>query len=202
MGAGHQLRGAILGPERIEEGKRGNLVGELDVGSVSMQFLRAATHTRLTPLDLGQEEWLLQDMMHGGQHDRQAADLLHCRIEVDERMTPIGATRTRPHVRRQHPSLESVAKRPDPGLGNRTAQQEVALLVETPCVIGGETTDLVRVRNSVMATNCRSSSRYLAIPCEPPCANGHRRPIAVAATHDRPAVARFRARRFERRKSI
>jgi hypothetical protein len=103
-----------------------------------MQFLRAAARTRFAPLDLRQEERLLQDMMHGSQHDRQAADLLHCRIEVEQGVAPIGATGNRPHVRGQRAGLEGVAKRPDPGCGNGGAQQQIALIVEQPPVFSVE----------------------------------------------------------------
>ena len=68
MRAGRDPRGAVVGPERVEERERGNRLGELAVGTVSMQVLRAAARARFTPLDLRQEERLLQDMMDGGQH--------------------------------------------------------------------------------------------------------------------------------------
>ncbi len=141
MGARHELRGAVLGPERIEERQGGNRFGELAVGSVAMQLLRAAARPRLTTLDLRQEERLLQDMMNGGQHDRQSANLLHRGIEVEQGMAPIAAAGNRPHLRRQSAGLEGVAKRPDPGLRDSAAQQEITLLVEMPCVPGVEPTD-------------------------------------------------------------
>jgi hypothetical protein len=56
MRARHELRGAVFRTERIEEGKRGDRIGEFAVGSVAMQFLRAAARTRFTPLDLRQED--------------------------------------------------------------------------------------------------------------------------------------------------
>jgi hypothetical protein len=49
--ARHELRGAVLGPERVEERQRGNRIGEVAVGAVSMQLLRAAARPRLTTLD-------------------------------------------------------------------------------------------------------------------------------------------------------
>ena len=106
-----------------------------------MQSLRAAARTRLTPLDLRQEKRLLQEVMNGGQHDRQAANLLHRRIEIEQGMAPIGATRNRPHLRGPRAGLEGVAKLPDPGLGDSAAQEEIALVVETPRVFGVEPTD-------------------------------------------------------------
>jgi hypothetical protein len=39
---------------------------------------------------------LLQEMMNGGQHDRQAAELLHRCIEVELGMAPIAAAGNRP----------------------------------------------------------------------------------------------------------
>src|SRR4051812_46250392 len=50
MGARHELRAAIRGAKRIEEGKRGNLFGELRIGAVSMQLLRPAAGTRFASL--------------------------------------------------------------------------------------------------------------------------------------------------------
>jgi hypothetical protein len=55
-----------------------------------MQCLRATARTGLTALDLRQEEWLSQDMMRGGQHGLQAADLLHGRRECRQSI-PRGA---------------------------------------------------------------------------------------------------------------
>jgi len=96
MGARHQPRGAIVRPERVEECQRGDPVGALAIEPVTMQRLHAAPRPRLASLDLRQEERLLQEMMHGGQHDRQAANLLHGRIEVEQRMAPIGTAGNRP----------------------------------------------------------------------------------------------------------
>ena len=76
--------------------------------------------------------------MNGGQHDRQAANLSHRRIEVEQGVAPVGATGNRPLFRRQRAGLEGVAKRTDPGRGNRATQQEIALVVEQPCVGGVE----------------------------------------------------------------
>jgi len=107
-----------------------------------MQFLRAAARTRLTALDLHQDEGLSQDMVGSRQHGRQAADLLHPRIEVQQGMPPIEPTgRARPRLRRQHTGLEGIAQRPDPGRGNSAAQQQVALLVEQPRSFGVEPVD-------------------------------------------------------------
>jgi hypothetical protein len=104
--------------------------------------LRAAARTRLTALDLRQEDWLSQNMMRGGQHGLQAADLLHRRIEVQQGMPPIDpAGSTRPHLRRQRTDLEGLAKPPDPGRGNSAAQQQIALVVEKPRLFGVEPTD-------------------------------------------------------------
>ncbi len=128
-------------PNAVEKDKRGHRVGAVAVVAVAMQFLRAAAGTRFTPLDLRQKEWLLQEMMNGGQHDRQAADVLHRRIEVEQGMAPIGATGNRPHVRRPRAGLEGVAKRSDPGRWDSAAQQEIALVVEMPHVFGVEPTD-------------------------------------------------------------
>ena len=97
MRARRKLRGAVMRPKRVEESQRGNRLGEPGIGAVAMQLLRPAAGARFTPLDLRQEEGLLQDVMNGGQHDRQAADSLHCRIEVEQRMAPIGAPGDRPH---------------------------------------------------------------------------------------------------------
>ena len=55
-------------------------------------------------------------------------------------MAPIGAAGNRPHVRRPRAGLEGVAKRPDPDLRDGTAQHEIAMLAETPCVFGVEPT--------------------------------------------------------------
>ena len=169
MRARHELRGAVLGPERIEERQGGNRLGELAVGSVAMQLLRAAARPRLTTLDLRQEEWLLQDMMNGGQHDRQSANLLHRRIEVKQGMAPIAAAGNRPHLRRQRAGLEGVAKRPDPGLRDRAAQQEITLVVEKSCVPGVEPTDLGACRELRHCDRPAQESDALAIP--------HRRPM-------------------------
>ena len=60
-------------------------------------------------------------MMDGGQHDRQAANLLHRRIEVQQGMAPIDATGNRPLFRRQCAGFEGVLQRTDSGRGNRPA---------------------------------------------------------------------------------
>jgi uncharacterized protein YdeI (YjbR/CyaY-like superfamily) len=137
MRARDDLRSTVRGAERVEERQRGNHFGG---DSVAVQILRAAALARFSPLDLRQEERLLQDVMHGGQHDRQAANLLYGGIEIDQGMTPIGATGNRPLFRRQHAGLEGIAKRCDPGRGNGAAQQEITLLVKTPRVFGVEPT--------------------------------------------------------------
>src|SRR5450631_2719016 len=102
-------------------------------------FCAPPARTRFTPLVLRQEERLLQDMMNGGEHDREAANPLHRRIE--EGMAPIGAAGNRPHVRPSYAGLEGVAKRPDPGCGNSATQQEIALVAEMPRVFSVEPTE-------------------------------------------------------------
>jgi hypothetical protein len=106
-----------------------------------MQRLRAAAGARLTPLDLRQEERRLQQMVHGGEHDRQAANLLHGRIEVEQGMAPIASAGNRPVDRRRRAGLEAVAKRPDPGRRNGAAQQQKTLHVEQPPALDVERGD-------------------------------------------------------------
>src|SRR5271170_2577777 len=69
-------------------------------------------------------------MTSRGQQDRQAADPLHGRVEIEQRMAPVAAARDRPFFRRELARLESGAERLDPVFRNRAAQQETAVVVE------------------------------------------------------------------------
>jgi hypothetical protein len=166
MRARHELGGAVPGPKRVEECQRGNRFGELAVGSVSTQILRAAARTRFAPLDLRHEERLSQDLINRRQHDRQAANLLRGRIKLEQGMAPIGATGNRPLFRRQRAGLEGVAKRPDPGRRNSAAQQEIALVVEQPRIFGVKPTEpgaRQKLRDGYRLAQEVGLSRYAAI---------------------------------------
>ena len=94
-----------------------------------MEELCATAGTRLAPLDLRQEERLSQDMVGGGQQRRQAADILHCGVKIEQGVAPITATRDRPFVGRQVASLKRGAEWFDPTRWDCAAEQEEAFVV-------------------------------------------------------------------------
>ena len=98
MRSGHDPRGTVFRSEGVEEGQRGNRLWEAWIGTVAMQELRAAAGAGLAALDLRQKKRQLQDLVRGGKQRRQAANLLHCGIEIEQCVAPIIATRDRPFV--------------------------------------------------------------------------------------------------------
>ncbi len=107
-----------------------------------MNRLRTAPGARLTPFDLRQKERLLQDMIGGGQHPRQAADKLHCRIEIELGVAPIRAAWYWPIASRKFASLEGGTERLDPVQWNDARQQEKPLRVETQGIFSVGSADL------------------------------------------------------------
>lgn len=80
--------------------------------------------------------------MRGGKQRRQAANIPHCGVEIEQGVAPITATRDRPLLRRQVAGLKRGAEWLDPPRWDRTAQQEKTLVVQTTSIFGVEPADL------------------------------------------------------------
>jgi hypothetical protein len=107
-----------------------------------MQELRASAGARLAPLDLRQEEREPQDIVRGGEQRRQAADMLHYGVEIEQGVAPILATRNRPLVGLQLAGFERGAEWLDPARRDEAAQQKKAVLIKAPGAFGVEPADL------------------------------------------------------------
>jgi hypothetical protein len=97
----------------------------------------AAARQGLAALHLREEEPFVDQLADHGQHLRQAADGLHLRIEVQQRMAPVRPTRYGPSVRRFHARIERVAKIIQPIGRDRSAEQGVSVSMELLAVNHG-----------------------------------------------------------------
>src|ERR1700754_3306305 len=91
MCARRDLRGAVCRSEWVEKCQRRNRLDDAGTRFVTMDRLRTAAGAGFAPFDLRQKKRLLQDMIGGGQHLRQAADKLHRWVEIELGMAPVGA---------------------------------------------------------------------------------------------------------------
>ena len=87
-----------------------------------MECLCAAASAGLATLDLSEKEWTVQHMVRCGEYHRKAANLLHGRIEIELRVTPVMTTRHGPFVGWKIARLECGMQRLDPMYGNNAAQ--------------------------------------------------------------------------------